>query len=179
MRRGRLAALSGLRVDEADAAKFDALLGAQRGAADAAGCVKGLCSLALRGRRAFGPRGVSPPLAAMSILPPAAASLHGKTSHVIFSRLAAPYSTAITDSLDFQVAGVTPVPLPPGGSMSLDSRVAWLPYESSSFATRRGILAALFLEVLMGSKAERRANLPLRGGKQTRFVGSRRRLRIV
>ena len=45
-----MAALSGLKVDEADAVKFDALLGAQRGAADAAGCVKGLCSLALRGR---------------------------------------------------------------------------------------------------------------------------------
>lgn len=52
-----MAALSDLKVDEADAAKFDALLGAQRGAADAAGCVKGVCSLALRGRRAFGPRG--------------------------------------------------------------------------------------------------------------------------
>ena len=56
--------------------------------------------------------------------------------------------------------------------MSLDSRVAWLPYESSSFATRRGILAALFHEVLMGSKAERRANLPLRGAQRTHFVGA-------
>ena len=42
--------------------------------------------------------------------------------HWILSRLSAPYSTAITDSLDSQVApaplriqfaGVTPVPLPP------------------------------------------------------------------
>ena len=33
--------------------------------------------------------------------------------HWILSRLPTPYSTAITDSLDSQVAGVTPVPLPP------------------------------------------------------------------
>ncbi len=42
--------------------------------------------------------------------------------HWILSRLTTPYSTAITDSLDSQVAGVTPVPLPPlfeGGTMGL------------------------------------------------------------
>ena len=48
--------------------------------------------------------------------------LHGKACHWILARLLAPYSTAITDSLDSQVAiaplriqfaGVTPVPLPP------------------------------------------------------------------
>ena len=47
--------------------------------------------------------------------------LHGKACHWILARLLAPYSTAITDSLDSQVAiaplriqfaGVTPVPLP-------------------------------------------------------------------
>ena len=40
------------------------------------------------------------------------------------------------------------------------------------------ILAGLCLEGLMSTEAERRANFPLRGGKGTGFVGSRRRLRI-
>ena len=40
------------------------------------------------------------------------------------------------------------------------------------------ILAWLCLEGLMSTEAERRANFPLRGGKETGFVGSRRRLRI-
>ena len=49
------------------------------------------------------------------------------------------------------------------GSMSLDFRVATLPYKSSSFATPEGeVLVALCLEVLMRLKAERRANLPHR-----------------
>ena len=77
-----MAALADLRVDEADAAKFDALLGAQRGAADAAGCVKGLCIAGAQGATGLWPEGV--------VSPPKAASLHGKASHVIFSRLAAP-----------------------------------------------------------------------------------------
>ena len=50
-----------------------------------------------------------------------------------------------------------------------------LPYKSRSLATPEGeILAALCLDVLMRPKAERRANFPLRGGKGTGFVGSRR-----
>ena len=54
------------------------------------------------------------------------------------------------------------------GSMSLDSQVASLPYESSSFATPEGeVLAALCLEILMSPETEWRANLPLRGGKRT------------
>ena len=40
------------------------------------------------------------------------------------------------------------------------------------------ILAALCLVLLLRANAERRANFPLRGGKGTGFVGSRRRLRI-
>ena len=63
--------------------------------------------------------------------------------------------------------------------MSLDSQSSLTPYESSSFATPEGeILAGLCLERLMSTEAERRANFPLRGGKGTGFVGSRRRLRI-
>ena len=60
--------------------------------------------------------------------------------HWILSRLTAPYSTAITDSLDSQVAsaplriqfaGVTPVPLPPrfaGALWVLGSVIIWLSY---------------------------------------------------
>ena len=59
------------------------------------------------------------------------------------------------------------------GSMSLDSQVAALPYESSSFATPKGaLLPALCYELIMGANVEWRANLPLRGGKRTKFVGS-------
>ena len=55
------------------------------------------------------------------------------------------------------------------GSMSLDSQVALLPYESSSFATPEGeVLAALCLEILMSPEAEWRANLPLRGKRRRR-----------
>ena len=55
------------------------------------------------------------------------------------------------------------------GSMSLDSQVASLPYESSSFATPEGeVLATLCLEILMSPEAERRANLPLRGRRRHR-----------
>ena len=58
-------------------------------------------------------------------------------------------------------------------SMSLDSQVAALPYESSSFATPKGaLLPALYYELIMGANVEWRANLPLRGGKRTKFVGS-------
>ena len=47
------------------------------------------------------------------------------------------------------------------GSMSLDFRVATLPYKSSSFATLEGeVLAVLCLKMLMSPKAERRVNLP-------------------
>ena len=50
------------------------------------------------------------------------------------------------------------------GSMSLDSQVAALPYESSSFATPKGaLLPALCYELIMGANVEWRANLPLRG----------------
>ena len=53
------------------------------------------------------------------------------------------------------------------------------PYKFRSLATPEGeVLAGLCLEVLMSTEAERRANFPLRGGKGTGFVGSRRRLRI-
>ena len=60
--------------------------------------------------------------------------------HWILSRPRAPYSTAITDSLDSQVAsaplriqlaGVTPVPLPPrfaGALWVLGSAIIWLSY---------------------------------------------------
>ena len=52
----------------------------------------------------------------------------------------------------------------PRESMSLDSQVALLPYESSSFATPEGeILAALCFVVLMKLDGKRRANFPLRG----------------
>ena len=48
--------------------------------------------------------------------------------------------------------------------MSLDSQVAALPYESSSFATPKGaLLPALCYELIMGANVEWRANLPLRG----------------
>ena len=52
----------------------------------------------------------------------------------------------------------------PRESMSLDSQVALLPYESSSFATPEGeILAALSFVQLMKLDGKRRANFPLRG----------------
>lgn len=63
-------------------------------------------------------RGKSPPLV---VAPPPLPQW--EACHWILSCPRAPYSTAITDSLDFQVAatplriqfaGVTPVPLPPG-----------------------------------------------------------------
>ena len=54
------------------------------------------------------------------------APLHGKASHVIFRSLSLPYKSRS---------------LATGGSMSLDSQVALLPYESSSFATPEGCTA--------------------------------------
>ena len=70
--------------------------------------------------------------------------LHGKACHWILARLLAPYSTAITDSLDSQVAtaplriqfaGVTPVPLPPEEACHWILSRPRAPYESSSLAT--------------------------------------------
>ena len=52
----------------------------------------------------------------------------------------------------------------PRESVSHDSQSPTAPYESCSLATPEGeILAALYLELLMNSNAERRENFPLRG----------------
>ena len=52
----------------------------------------------------------------------------------------------------------------PRESVSHDSQSPAAPYESCSLATPEGeILAALYLELLMNSNAERRENFPLRG----------------
>ena len=56
------------------------------------------------------------------------APLHGKASHVIFRSLSLPYKSRS---------------LATGGSMSLDSQVALLPYESSSFATPEGEVCSM------------------------------------
>ena len=51
---------------------------------------------------------------------------------------------AVRKTIEYQIGALPRTPFPaarefaPVGSMSLDSRVAWLPYESSSFATSRG-----------------------------------------
>ena len=51
---------------------------------------------------------------------------------------------AVRKTIEYQIGALPCTPFPasrdfaPVGSMSLDSRVAWLPYESSSFATSRG-----------------------------------------
>ena len=51
---------------------------------------------------------------------------------------------AVRIAIEYHIAAQPRTPFPasrdfaPVGSMSLDSRVAWLPYESSSFATSRG-----------------------------------------
>ena len=51
---------------------------------------------------------------------------------------------AVRKTIEYQIGALPCTPFPaarefaPVGSMSLDSRVAWLPYESSSFATLRG-----------------------------------------
>ena len=51
---------------------------------------------------------------------------------------------AVRITIEYQIGALPRTPFPaardfaPVGSMSLDSRVAWLPYESSSFATSRG-----------------------------------------
>ena len=70
--------------------------------------------------------------------------------------------------------------LPPVGgvspreSVSHDSHSPAAPYESCSLATPEGqILAALCDEMLMRTKAPRRADFPHRGGKGTGFVGKR------
>ena len=57
------------------------------------------------------------------------------------------------------------------GNAPLLSPVATSPPEGE-------ILATLYFELLMRVKVERRVNFPLRGGKGTGFVRSRRRLRI-
>ena len=71
----------------------------------------------------------------------------------------------------------------PVGSMSLDSRVAGLPYESSSFATPTSwghYKAPLCCELLMKGMLFRALFCPLnRGGKGTRFVREQSDLRIV
>ena len=52
----------------------------------------------------------------------------------------------------------------PRESVSHDSQSPTAPYESCSLATPEGeILAALYLELLMNSNAERRENFPFRG----------------
>ncbi len=51
---------------------------------------------------------------------------------------------AVRKTIEYQIGALPRTPFPavrdfaPVGSMSLDSRVAGLPYESSSFATSRG-----------------------------------------
>ena len=84
-----------------------------------------------------------------------------------------PFGGSATIGIENHKTGLRPwkcTPIPafggtsPRESMSLDSQVAALPYESSSFATPEGeVLAMLCIAMLMSSEAERRAKSPLRG----------------
>ena len=149
-----------------------------KGCGCAAGCVKGLCSL-----RSGGDSRLQRLRVVVSPLEPlcgsgSEGSEGSKGSEGVVSPLRGDefYNSASRNEKPYnRAAPVGNAPLSPPtavlllkGSMSLDSQVASLPYESSSFATPEGeVLAALCLKMLMRTKAERRANLPLRGGKRT------------
>ena len=69
----------------------------------------------------------------------------GETTHYIFASLrSGGRRLAARTAMEHPIGALPRTPFPaswdfaPVGSMSLDSRVAWLPYESSSFATSRG-----------------------------------------
>ena len=107
------------------------------------------------------------------LLPPAAASLHGKASHTILSRLRLPtnrvrlpprrvrFALRFPSELCGTLLNIHSAPL---GSMSLDFQVAMLPYKSSSFATPASLVGLWVLSIVPhDSTRKRRADLPLRG----------------
>ena len=122
----------------------------------------GLCSLALRGQRPFGPRGVV--AADAADLKKGARLRRGLCRRVVTRKVDGPPGRrlwppvggglcslrsggrrlAVRKTIEYQIGALSRTPFPaarefaPMGSMLLDSRVAGLPYESSSFATSRG-----------------------------------------